>query len=545
MNRLVLTAVLLLPSICVLNFFAAPLHAEVHPSPIFTNGAVLQRDTDVRVWGTCDPGENVTVSFAGQRQTATGSADGKWMVTLAPMKASTESREMTFISDNDAETVTIRDVLVGEVWLAGGQSNMETEMFRYRSRTQPDIESANDPLLRMLTVPQPTDDARPVAPTQWDKSIPENVGRFSATAYYFARDLRAKLNVPIGIVRCAYGGTPAETWMSRETFLKDPQLKPIIDAYDQHVKTAYRDEADYIAQSQKYEQDFATFYQASQALKKAVKAGDVGAKKELNKLIKPKPVVGPRYVQRPTGLYETMLEQTIPYTVRGVIWYQGENNARNGLGQSYRRVFSALIDNWRKDFMNPDLPFLFVQLAPVGWGREPFTAELRDAQKWVDENVPNTGMVVLLDGGDKGDIHPNSKDKAGGRLALLARKMVYGENDLVATGPRLKNVEINGDAVELTFEDVGSELVLKSGGENTFQVCGADGKYVPAEAKLIDGRIVVSAESIKQPRHVRYGWHVWVDPTLFNAGGLPASPFRTDDFPLVTEGNVYLQELVK
>lgn len=506
----------------------APLFAAVHPAPIFTDNTVLQQGEPVSIWGTADASETVRVTFAGQTKKCQADLAGKWITQLEPLDSSTEPRTLQISGDQNQ--VTLANVVVGEVWLAGGQSNMETTMSNYCQTTQPDIDNANDPLLRMVSIPRLEYAEQNQLKPQWQITTPENTAQFSASAYYFAKNLRESLGVPVGIIKCAVGGTPAEAWLSRKTLSSKPDLKRIIDAYDSHVKTEFKDEADYTAKAIAYEKAFAEFFPRRHD--------------KTNRPPKPKEVMGPRHYRRPCGLYETMFTQTLPYTVRGVIWYQGEANANAKAGEHYRSVFSALIEEWRQDLGKPKLPFLFVQLATLDRKKpDTYWAELRDAQRWVDDNVPNTGMAVLTDGGEKTNIHPHSKPVVGRRLALLARNRVYGEKELVCQGPRLKNHTLKGSAIELTFTDTGSGLVLKPGTGNDFEICGADGQFVPARAELCGGKIRVAADGIEKPEQVRYGWKMWFDTTLYNAEGLPATPFRTDDFSQMSAGRYYLDNL--
>jgi sialate O-acetylesterase len=508
----------IITALCACTSFAA-----VQPADIFTDYTVLQQNEPVRIWGTAAPGEGVTVQFAGQEKNTVTGDDGKWQVTLDPMSASSEPRDMVFVSSIGNQKSAISNVVVGEVWLAGGQSNMASTMRSYSKVSQPDIDRANDPLLRMVTIPRLDFAGQNSDRPQWQKVDPQNVAGFSASAYYFARNLREKMNIPVGIVACSVGATPAEAWMSRQTLEKSPDLKRILDAYEAQYRKEFSNEKDYRQQYEKF----------------------VLAEKEYLKIRKgprPQPPMGPLNHKRPCGLHETMLTQTIPYTVRGVIWYQGENNATTKNGFHYRTVFPALIQEWREEFKNETLPFLFVQLATFGPVTDdaPYWPELRDAQSWTEDHVKNTGMIVLVDGGEIDNIHPHSKDKAGYRLSLLARNMVYGEKNLICRGPRLKEAACKDETIELSFTDTGSGMVLKPEADSAFEICGADKKYVPAEAKLADGKIIVSAKGITHPQHVRYGWKKWFVPTLFNAEGLPASPFRTDDFPPVTKDRYYL-----
>jgi sialate O-acetylesterase len=296
-----LSRVLFLTSCCAFTAFAA-----VKPAGVFTDYAVLQQNEPVRIWGTADAGEKITVSFSDQTAETAADEKGNWMVTLRKMPACAESRLLIIRGSNTALPVELKHVLVGEVWLAGGQSNMASTMNSYKTTTQPDIDSANDPLLRMITIPKKAFAAEKTAAPQWQTATPKNVDGFSASAYYFARHLREALKVPVGIVACSVGGTPAEAWMSRKTLESSPDLKRILDAYETTYRKNFADDDAYL---KKLEEE-------TQAAKKAGR--------------KPATPMGPRNPLRPCGLHENMLTQTIPYTVKGVIWYQGENNANAG-----------------------------------------------------------------------------------------------------------------------------------------------------------------------------------------------------------------------
>jgi sialate O-acetylesterase len=519
-------SVLFLLLFCVSCAFSA-----VKPAGVFTDAAVFQQGEPVRIWGTAEIGETVSVSFAGQVKTTVADDSGKWLLTLDPMPASSEPRTMNILSDSNTQILQYSGILVGEVWLAGGQSNMATPMSFYKSTVQKDIDCANDPYLRMVTIPEKAypghhDNQHPL----WKPSVPQNVGGFSASAYYFAKNLRETSKVPVGIISCSVGGTPAEAWMSRKTLEDSPDFRRILDGYEVEYHKNFSNKEEYIEHLKQYFSGMKEWYR----------------KQAANETPNPRPVrnMGPWDTKRPCGLYENMLTQTIPYTIKGVIWYQGENNAITKNGYHYRKVFPALIQQWREDFQNSNLPFLFVQLATYGPAADeaPDWPELREAQSWTEDHVDHTGMIVLVDGGEEKNIHPHSKELVGQRLSLLARHMVYGEADLVCRGPKLSRVKTRRDAVELTFDHAGSGLVLKSEVESAFEICGPDGLYVPAQADLDGQRIRVSSPAVSAPKHVRYGWKKWFVPTLFNAEGLPASPFRTDDFPSKTEGRYYLDQ---
>jgi len=504
-------------------------YAEIKPAGIFTDGAVLQQGESVRIWGTAAPGEEVEVGFAGQRVTSKADADGKWMVSLEPMSTSTTPRELVVYSQGEKQT-SIENVLVGEVWLAGGQSNMAGTMQNYSKSYQSEIDGADDKLLRFVTIPRLEFEGQNDLTPKWESATPNSVKGLSASAYFFAKNLRETLDVPVGIISCSVGATPAEAWMSRDTLAADPSLKRTLDAYDSHVQENVEDMDAYAKLHEKRSEEFQEWFHSR---RNGTWDGEP----------RPNVPMGPHNYKRPAGLYETMLTQTIPYTITGVIWYQGENNTHGG--QHYRTVFPALIESWRADFMNLSLPFLFVQLATMGPAHDTsgMWPELRDAQRWTTDNVDNTGMVVLVDGGEVKNIHPHSKDKVGYRLSLLARKAVYGEEDLLCQGPRLANVELKQNQIELSFTNIGDGLELKSVEMTPFEVCGEDGKYIAAEAELVGDKVIVSAEGVEQPRYVRYGWRKWFEPTLFNKDGLPASPFKTDTFEPESEGRYYLDRL--
>ncbi len=505
---------------------ASAVSALVQPAPLFTDGMILQRDEPVQIWGTAEPEEEVTVRFAGQEKGTVTDSSNHWKITLDPMPASSKPRKLQVSSFGFQVSRT--NVLVGEVWLAGGQSNMRTTMSFYTKTTGPDIDSADDSLLRMVTIPtkayEGENDLRP----QWVSASPETVGEFSATAWYFAKNLRAALDVPVGIITCAVGGTPAESWMSRETLLSTPQMSRVLENYEKIVRLKFPTDEAYT----KYVQE--EFPQMMQVYQQNKKQGITPNRK-------PAFAMGPHHSQRPCGLYDQMLRQTLPVTLKGVIWYQGENNANMQAGWHYREVFSALINQWRSDFRNPELPFLFVQLATFGTPKDigPYWSELRESQRLVEQDVPNTGMAVLVDGGEQKNIHPHSKDKAGRRLALLALNQVYGEKDLVCHGPQLAKKTCRGGNIDLTFRDAGSGLILKPERITAFEICGADGVFVPAQAELNGNIITLSSPVVSSPCDVRYGWKKWFVPTLYNQEGLPASPFRTDNQPMASQGNVY------
>ncbi len=441
------------------------LRAEVKPNILFTDGAVLQRGQNVPVWGTANDGEKVTVEFAGQTATATARG-GKWKVELKPLEAGGPFA-MKISGDNE---VTVNNLLVGEVWVASGQSNMEWTL---NASFEPEVEKpkAKFPQIRMITAKKvasltPLDEIQ----GKWQECSPETAGGFSAVAYYFARDLHAKLGVPVGIISTSWGGTPAQAWTSAEGFEGQPELK----GYADQLKAA------------------------------AEKPPEKGP--------------GPHF---PSALYNAMIAPVVPYGMKGVIWYQGESNA--GQSKQYQTLFPAMIADWRTKWKLGDFPFLFVQIAPFK-GQPP---EIREAQFLTLAKSKNTAMAVITDYGNANDIHPKQKEPVGNRLSLAARALAYGEK-IVYSGPLYQEMKAAGDKAWINFSHVGGGLMAKDGELKGFTIAGADGKFVPAKAVIEGDKVVVSAEGVAEPKAVRYGWDNVPDVNLFNAEGLPASPFRTD-----------------
>jgi len=441
------------------------LYAEVKPNVLFSDGAVLQRGQNVPVWGTANDGEKVTVEFAGQTATTTAQG-GKWKVELKPLKAGGPF-SMKISGDNE---VTVNNLLVGEVWVASGQSNMEWTL---NVSFQPEVEKpkAKFPQIRMITAKKvasltPLDEIE----GKWQECSPETVGGFSAVAYYFARDLHAKLGVPVGIISTSWGGTPAQAWTSAEGLEGQPELK----GYADQLKAA------------------------------AEKPPEKGPGQHF-----------------PSVLYNAMIAPVVPYGMKGVIWYQGESNA--GQSKQYQTLFPALIADWRTKWKLGDFPFLYVQIAPFK-GQPP---EIREAQFLTLAKTKNTAMAVTTDYGDANDIHPKQKEPVGNRLSLAARALAYGEK-IVYSGPLYQEMKAAGDKAWISFSHVGGGLAAKDGDLKGFTIAGADGKFVPAKAEIKGDKVIVSAEGVAEPKAVRYGWTNVPDVNLFNKEGLPASPFRTD-----------------
>jgi sialate O-acetylesterase len=482
---------------------AGTARADVKPHPLFTDNVVLQQGGEIPVWGKADPGEKVTVELARAATAsapvtaeATADKDGKWKATLPKQAAGTGYT----LAIRGTNTVELKNVAVGEVWVASGQSNMEWSI-----NASWDAEkfkaAAKNPNLRLFTVQKRTATA-PISDqgdlkhfTTWSESGPDTIGGFSAVAYHFGSHLQKNLpgNVPVGMIHTSWGGTPAEAWTSTEALEAVPELK----------------------------------HYAERAAAAA----------------KGKQPVGPN---TPASLYNAMIHPLLPFAIKGAIWYQGESNA--GRAAEYRTLFPTMIEDWRKRWGH-EFPFLCVQLAPFNNG-DAFNvqyAELRDAQLLATKKLKNVGMAVITDVGDLFDIHPKDKLTVGTRLALCARGMTYGQK-VVYSGPIYKGMEVDGSNAVLSFDHLGGGLCARTGPVNFsptapvygFEICGEDKEFYPAKGAIKGDSVVVSSPKVSKPVAVRFGWQNFPLTNLYNKSAdgrvvaLPASPFRTDDFPLTT-----------
>lgn len=482
-----------------------PVESQLRLPAIFSDNMVLQQGMSVPVWGWAADNETVTVGF-GSQEVTTKPRDGKWMVHLKNLKPG-EPRTLTV---KGFKTLQFTNVLVGEVWLCSGQSNMEWTLARSH---EPDAAIANsrNPAIRLFQVPHtkaasPLPDIEGNRP-QWREASPESVPGFSAVGYYFGRELHRNLGVPIGLIQSTWGGSPAEVWMRREVLESEPRYQPVLEEHAKHWKN--------------YETSLAQYE------RKREEARRTGSKEKLT---------APRAPWKPTELYNGMIAPIVPYGIKGVIWYQGESNARRGTSVLYRELFPDLIRNWRSDWGQGDFPFLFVQLAPFKdiqqYPSESDWAQLRESQLTTMKKVRKTGMAVITDLGDEKDIHPRWKAPVGERLARFARVIAYGEK-IVPSGPIYRSAKRKGDRIILSFDHVGSGLVSKGGALKGFSIAGPDREFVWARAEILpDNRIAVWSPNVPEPVAVRYGWADYPVVNLWNREGLPASPFRTDDFPL-------------
>lgn len=473
-------------SIALISFAHLGL-ADVKLPNVIGSGMVLQRDMAVPVWGWAEAGEEVTVSFAGQTKKTKAGDNGKWIVKLDSLEANAKGSTLTISGKNK---INLDNILVGEVWICSGQSNMEWAI-RQSMNPKEEAAAANYPQIRLFNVPGHTVSPLPKdeGAGQWQVCDPNSANNFSAVGYFFGRRLHKDLKVPVGLIGSNWGGTRIEPWTTLAGFESVPELSKIAD------------------QVKNYKQDT------------RVGGG------------------------QPSAIYNSMVHPLTPFAMRGGIWYQGESNGSEGI--TYYQKKHALVNGWRKAFQNKDLAFYWVQLANFqkesdkpeggeGWAR------LREAQtKALD--IPGTGMAVITDIGAANDIHPKNKQDVGWRLAQWALHQTYGQKDLVPSGPLYKSHKVEGNTIRLSFNHAGSGLMVgkKTGLEPTaevkdgklehFSISGKDNKWVWADARIDGQTVIVESNEVSAPVAVRYGFTMNpAKANLYNKEGLPAGPFRTD-----------------
>lgn len=455
----------------------ATTYGNVRLPAVFSHHMVIQQGQPVPVWGWADPGEEITVSLASQRVETRAGKDGKWSVKLAALDAgpSAGPHELSVAGHT---TETVKDILVGEVWVCSGQSNMQWSVRRAADADE-EIASAAYPRIRLFTVErkiaeQPLDDCR----GHWSVCNAQDVEQFSAVAYFFGRYLHKQLGVPIGLIDNSWGGTRCEAWTPRAGLESDKDFHPILERS-------------------------ATF--------------------------------DPKTPHQASVLFNGMLNPLIPFAMRGAIWYQGESNVTRA--QQYAKLFPTMISQWRQLWGQGDFPFYYVQLAPFRYVRaDPRAcAELWEAQLKT-LSLANTGMAVTVDIGNVRNIHPKNKQDVGKRLALWALANTYGK-DLVYSGPLYDSMNVDEGKVRVKFRHAGGGLASRDGESlSHFAIAGADETFVDAQAKIDGDTVVVHSDEVPNPIAVRFAWRDDAEPNLMNREGLPASPFRTDHFKMVTDG---------
>ncbi|MBI9018132.1 MAG: 9-O-acetylesterase [Phycisphaerae bacterium] len=462
---------------------------------LFASDMVLQQQTQAAIWGWAKPNETITIVTSWDNKVVkTGSdTDGKWKTTV---KTPDAGGPYTVVVKSSDETITLENVLIGEVWICSGQSNMQWRMKQLASQGtnmyQADIDKANYPNIRYCLVRQrialePQEECE----LAWSICKPGNVPEFSAVAFFFGMKLHSELNVPIGLISTNWGGTPAQAWTSGTTLEREfPEYKATMGKYPEIIKQGK------------------TIFHNWQKEAKGLGINH----------------------HSPSGLYNGMIEPLVPFAIRGAIWYQGESNRADPM--QYRRLFPAMIKDWRNKWSIGDFPFYYVQIAPFWYNdTPPSTAYLREAQM-MTLALPNTGMAVTMDIGNEKNIHPLKKKPVGNRLALWALAKDYGK-DIVFSGPIYQKYKVEGNKIRLQFDYVGNGLESGDSKELThFTIAGEDKVFVQAKA-VIDGEtIVVSSDKVAKPVAVRFAWGHADMPNLTNKDGLPASSFRTDDWEI-------------
>jgi sialate O-acetylesterase len=491
--------------------------ADINLPALVSNHMVLQQNTRIRLWGRADPGEVIRISggWLASQVECTTSDDGTWQTEVKTIEAGGPYK-LTLKGKN---VIELSDIYLGEVWVCGGQSNMHLPVGKFGEKGdwrtgvdhyKTEIENANYPQIRMFTVKRvASEEMLDDTQGEWVVCSPETAAEFSAVGYFFGRELFNKIDVPIGLLNTSWGGTPAEAWTKKSLLTNDKGFNEIVKRYQYNL-----DNWD------KVWRDYKNVVDSLDALRKAGK--DVGGN--------PRPPVGLGSNKAPYVLYNGMVAPLLNYRIKGVVWYQGENNAQRAW--QYRRLFPVMIKNWRDDWYHCNFPFYFVQIAP----HRSQNPEIREAQLMTFREVPNTGMVVTTDIGDSINIHPTNKQEVGRRLSLWALAKDYGYKELVFSGPVYKKMKVKGQRAFISFDYADGGLVCKGDSLTHFEIAGTNKEFVPAIAKIEGDQIVVWSDKVRKPVSVRFGWSYFPMHNLYNKAGLPASPFRTDDWPGKTYG---------
>ena len=494
--------------IATLLALRAPAKSEVRIPKILSSHAVLQRDQPIHIWGWAEPGERVSASMNGATQIAVGDRLGKWTIYLPPQKAGGPFR----LTIEGTNRIVLDDILIGDVWFASGQSNMEMPLNGFPGSAvvkdaAQEISSAYHPDIRLLFIPHkasayPLNDFEGDA--HWTICSPETAARFSAVAYFFGRDIAAQEHVPIGLIDSSWGGTPAEAWVSLDGLAANASLMPVFAVWAKMAD----EEADL------------------PAMKAAEKAEDEAAKRANA----PAPTHSwhpETDSYDPAWLFNGMVAPAINFPIKGVIWYQGETNSAPGRAPLYQQVFSTLIADWRDQWQEGQFPFLFTQISSFKSTPAEDWPIVREAQRRT-LSLANTGMAVSIDIGDPDNVHPSDKQTVGARLALAARAIAYHE-DIEYSGPLFQQTSVENGAIRAWFTHVDGGITSKGGAPEGFEVAGADHRFMAATAEIDGNSVKCSNSQIQQPKYVRYAWQNVPTVNLYNSAGLPASPFTSED----------------
>jgi sialate O-acetylesterase len=485
-------------------------HAGIKLPALIADNMVLQQNSNIILWGWANGNETIVINASWNKKAikTIAKADGTWQISIKTPKAG-GPYSIDFKATND---IVVNNVLIGEVWLASGQSNMEFYMGKAEGwRTgvenyETEIEKANYPNIRMIDVKNTVADSPLTNITgKWEICTPQAAADFSAVAYYFAVNLQKEKGFPVGIINSTWGCTPAESWTKKSVLENNPEFQPILDRY----------KADCAAYPEKY----AVYKSKYEHWKADTSSHKKGA---------PKEPIGPNHSKSPYKLYNGMIAPLLNYKFRGVIWYQGESNV--DYAYQYRKLFPAMIQNWRSDFHYSNMPFYFVQIAP----HKSANPVLRESQLYTYEHIANTGIVITTDVGNATDIHPRNKKTVGDRLSYWALHQQYGSKSTQYSGPIYESMKLEGNKAVLKFK-FADGLNSKDASLKGFTIAGKDQKFVDANAKIIGDNIEVWSDAIANPEAVRFGWQTVPDDNLFNAAGLPATPFRTDNWIVDTQ----------
>ncbi|VGO12000.1 hypothetical protein PDESU_00548 [Pontiella desulfatans] len=504
-------------TVMLLTCLSMQAFAEVHLPNMFSDHMILQREQENPVWGTDRPNQKIEVSIAGESVSTVADAEGKWRVRLPALPAGGPHA----IKVAGSSTTTIKDVLVGEVWFCSGQSNMQWPVEKTYG-ADVEIAAANQPKIRLLSVTQhgtsiPQDDIK----GQWQVCSPQTVSEFSAVGYYYGQFLHQALGVPVGLIDNSWGGSTAEAWLPRSALEASGDYDEMLELWDEQVENF--DPAEFEAYKKRYQA--------------WAKGGYKGPAMEWYRTVHP---VNGQIT--PANIYNGMVHPLKGYGIRGVIWYQGESNRARA--EQYRQLFPTLVEQWRKEWNQGDFPFYWVQLADFGKEiDEPADdewAELREAQTIAFDELSNAGQTVIIDLGEGRDIHPRNKKTVASRLARWPLANDYGF-DMACQSPRYKAMEIVGSKVRITLDHVSAEGLWSFDTHEVigFSISGADKEFVWAKARIIDGSTVeIWSDTVEKPVAVRYGWAQNPKVNLFDRNGLPLTPFRTDDWPMLSSGRV-------
>ncbi len=491
----------------LINVSAVPV-----PDALFGDHAVLQRDTPLPIWGTANPGDKITVSYNEATATTEADGTGHWRLQIGPFEGGKQG-ELVF--QDGSGKVTSRDVVTGDVWLCGGQSNMEFTLKKALNAEQ-EMAAARFPLIRHFKIP-PKVSAKPVQSTagNWVVCAPENCAEFTAVGYFFARELYQNNHQPQGLINCTWGGTAIHTWLGAEALASDPAFRVVSERWSKIV-------ADYPVKKAEFDKLLAAWNNKKQSAE-AARTPFTEAKPN-------PPGGGPDDRNTPSGAFNAMMAPLSPFALKGILWYQGEANWQYPL--EYRKQLHALIADWRSRWKSPQLPVLVVQLPDLrgGDGRGIVWAQLREAQASVIE-LGMADFVVTIGLGERDNIHPANKQDVGKRLALTARKRIFGEN-IVSSGPIFLSASAQDSGMLIKLDSGGKKTVLlppKTDG-TAFELCGSDLKFYPATAEIVEGGVLVTCPQVPTPIAVRYCYRDYPTATLFNEEGLPAPPFRSDDW---------------